>query len=160
MAILAKHLLDGGEPRGVIMHQEAVHRWAPECGRPSPVISSVRGFIGPASPLYPKLGARRPGKALRRRLAKKCSFCGTKRALTLHHLVRREWGGATEPENLLCLCRDCHDRVHRGELNDRELIWGVGAARIERMLGDLQKRPAPNSGLQQTPPSLSLGRRS
>jgi hypothetical protein len=146
MAILAKHQVAGGGPLGVVMHCDAVARWAPQCAKDSPVINSVTGFVGEASPRYRSLGARRPGRSSRKRLTRECSFCHSTYRLTLHHLLRREMGGATEPENLLCVCRDCHDRLHRKEIDDSALVLEVGLRRIENLLGSIGKRPLDQSG--------------
>lgn len=46
-----------------------------------------------------------------------CQHCGTpgstNNKLTLHHIRYRRHGGTSTPDNLLTLCRDCHDRLHR-----------------------------------------------
>lgn len=135
MAILAQHLLVGGKPVGVVMHRRAVTTWAPECGRPSPTVNSTWGFIASASPRYKLLGAPRLGRALRRQLMIECHFCRSKANLTLHHLIRREMGGATEPDNLLCVCRPCHERINRKEIDDHGLVLEVSLRRTEKMLG-------------------------
>ncbi len=42
-----------------------------------------------------------------------CQGCGaTGVALELHHRVPEAGGGRNEPDNLLALCRPCHDRAH------------------------------------------------
>lgn len=42
-----------------------------------------------------------------------CQGCGaTGIALELHHRIPEANGGRNEPENLLALCRTCHDRAH------------------------------------------------
>ena len=51
----------------------------------------------------------------------KCRVCGkTPRTdktvrLEVHHIVRRADGGTDTPENVVTLCRDCHEAHHRGE---------------------------------------------
>jgi len=35
--------------------------------------------------------------------------------LTIHHILWRSRGGTDEPNNLVTLCRACHDRLHAGE---------------------------------------------
>lgn len=145
MAILAKHLLDGGRPIGVMMHCNSVARWAPECGKPSPVINSVHGFIGEASPLYASLGARRLRGTQWRKLKTRCYYCSSTNNLTLHHLFRREMGGANEPENLLCVCRDCHDRIHRKEIDDQDLVWQFSLRRTDNILKGIRD-PKPADG--------------
>ena len=42
-----------------------------------------------------------------------CQGCGaTGLALELHHRLPEAGGGRNEPDNLLALCRPCHDRAH------------------------------------------------
>lgn len=36
--------------------------------------------------------------------------------LEVHHIVFRSKGGSDEQENLITLCKTCHDKVHKGEL--------------------------------------------
>lgn len=31
----------------------------------------------------------------------------------MHHIRPRFLNGKNHPQNLICLCRDCHDEVHR-----------------------------------------------
>jgi len=45
-----------------------------------------------------------------------CQRCGTKEHpynLHPHHIKPEADGGGTEPENLITLCEDCHERLHR-----------------------------------------------
>lgn len=47
-----------------------------------------------------------------------CQLCGTggENRLQLHHwLSFRSHGGPHIPENLVTLCHQCHEQVHRGE---------------------------------------------
>lgn len=45
-----------------------------------------------------------------------CQECGTKEGkLHVHHIVFRSNGGTNSPDNLITLCTDCHEKVHRGE---------------------------------------------
>ena len=46
----------------------------------------------------------------------KCQACGLRQRLHIHHIVFRSHGGEDTLENLIALCSDCHDAVHRGEL--------------------------------------------
>lgn len=41
-----------------------------------------------------------------------CAICGNN-ALDAHHIVPVEKGGSDEQSNLICLCRACHQRVHK-----------------------------------------------
>ena len=42
-----------------------------------------------------------------------CSHCGAE-ALDSHHIIPVDSGGTDEQSNLVCLCRKCHQQVHRG----------------------------------------------
>lgn len=46
----------------------------------------------------------------------KCACCNGK-IEHYHHLVPRSKGGSDTPENLMGLCNDCHDKVHKGKLS-------------------------------------------
>ena len=41
-----------------------------------------------------------------------CENCG-KRAVDVHHLVLRSHGGTDNPDNLILLCRNCHEKAHK-----------------------------------------------
>ena len=48
-----------------------------------------------------------------------CKKCGGKNKdnrLEVHHVVFRSNGGSDEQDNLLTLCKACHDKVHKGKL--------------------------------------------
>ena len=46
----------------------------------------------------------------------KCACCG--RAIEhYHHLVPRSKGGSDTPENLIRLCKECHNKVHSGDIS-------------------------------------------
>lgn len=42
----------------------------------------------------------------------KCAICG-KSAREVHHIRPKHLGGKNHPRNLILLCDDCHDDVHR-----------------------------------------------
>jgi 5-methylcytosine-specific restriction endonuclease McrA len=50
-----------------------------------------------------------------------CRACGSKHGLDVHHVVMRSLGGSDEPENLIALCRECHQSVHGHVLKLRPL---------------------------------------
>jgi 5-methylcytosine-specific restriction endonuclease McrA len=45
------------------------------------------------------------------KMAKVCPSCQDKEIESLHHIVPRAFGGGDNIENLVFLCRACHDRV-------------------------------------------------
>ena len=47
-----------------------------------------------------------------------CQICGVKQAkLEVHHIRLRSEGGSNRMDNLVVLCKDCHAKVHTGELD-------------------------------------------
>jgi 5-methylcytosine-specific restriction endonuclease McrA len=46
----------------------------------------------------------------------RCRHCRTSWGLDPHHVIFRSAGGPDTPNNLLTLCRKCHDDVHGGRL--------------------------------------------
>ena len=43
----------------------------------------------------------------------KCRMCGTSRGLAdVHHIIKRSQGGTDEMDNLILLCRNCHNKQH------------------------------------------------
>lgn len=87
--ILFHQLLAGNEPKGVVMHVDAVHRWAPQCAEIAATVNSVRGFLDPEMPENRGRGAKRPGRVTRERLTSNgCYLCSSTLNLTLHHLIR------------------------------------------------------------------------
>jgi 5-methylcytosine-specific restriction endonuclease McrA len=46
----------------------------------------------------------------------KCRSCGMRGNLHCHHVVYRSHQGEDTAENLLTLCNQCHEAVHRGDL--------------------------------------------
>ena len=86
----------------------------------------------------PKPGSARAMQRARARLAKtrlaaacvlvrerdgdRCRVCGHCYSVEVHHITFRSQGGGHDPENLVCLCAECHGMVH-----DRKL-WLSGTA--------------------------------
>jgi len=50
-----------------------------------------------------------------------CEHCG-KKAVDIHHIIYRSHGGADNIENLIALCRKCHDMAHNNELTKGDLM--------------------------------------
>lgn len=50
-----------------------------------------------------------------------CQYCKTKKGtLHVHHIVYRSNGGADTLDNLITLCKECHKKLHKGELQTFE----------------------------------------
>ena len=47
-----------------------------------------------------------------------CEECG-RQAVDIHHKIFRSQGGTDEADNLIALCRDCHDMAHGKKLKAR-----------------------------------------
>ena len=46
----------------------------------------------------------------------KCQQCGSEERLEVHHIQHREDGGSNRPDNLVCLCHECHYKHHNNGL--------------------------------------------
>ncbi|WP_422444340.1 HNH endonuclease [Thermoanaerobacterium sp. DL9XJH110] len=53
-------------------------------------------------------------KAIRAAKRPRCQVCGSTWMLCVHHIRSRGAGGDDVPENLVCLCADCHAKAHAG----------------------------------------------
>ena len=51
-------------------------------------------------------------EAVRKHFGYTCQMCGSKKNLTVHHVLERSKGGKDVIENACLLCRPCHDSVH------------------------------------------------
>jgi 5-methylcytosine-specific restriction endonuclease McrA len=43
----------------------------------------------------------------------RCQVCGSMQNLQAHHLKFRSHSGSDEEQNLITLCAECHERMHR-----------------------------------------------
>lgn len=41
----------------------------------------------------------------------RCANCNSTERLEWHHMIPAALGGTAEPENMVCLCKDCHEAV-------------------------------------------------
>lgn len=75
----------------------------------------------------------------RRRSEDKCESCGEAKQTEPHHLRYCKWGDFDPPENLMMLCRSCHEDAHRcqrcGEI-------ALKAYHIKRGIGVCDSCPA------------------
>lgn len=60
-----------------------------------------------------------------------CEVCG-KVAVDIHHVLFKSQGGTDDIDNLIALCRGCHDISH-GKIKDkeftREYLWDIANER-------------------------------
>jgi len=49
-----------------------------------------------------------------------CIFCGSPYAMPEAHFIPRSLGGLGVPENILTVCRPCHDKFDRGTREERD----------------------------------------
>ena len=51
-----------------------------------------------------------------------CIFCGHPRGIEVHHFIERSRGGRGIEENLVCLCKKCHTKIHQGDTDIQNYI--------------------------------------
>lgn len=79
--------------------------------------------------------------AQKRRIKEEAGFkcavpnCNTTSPLDIHHITYQENGGTDEDDNLICLCKNCHGRVHLGEIPDISIRGFKN--RLQRVSADL-----------------------
>ncbi len=56
-------------------------------------------------------------KAGKKRDRYTCQICGSQENVEGHHIFEFSIGGAPHKDNIITLCRDCHQAVHRGEID-------------------------------------------
>lgn len=53
-----------------------------------------------------------------------CAVCGKGTLDTVwHHIIYRSHGGDESDENMLEVCRDCHEKIHAGEIGKDEVAF-------------------------------------
>jgi len=58
-----------------------------------------------------------------------CELCGNP-AVDIHHIIYKSQGGTDDVENLIALCRHCHDNAH-DSLMDKKLLIAIAKDRCE-----------------------------
>ena len=53
-----------------------------------------------------------------------CAYCGKGRDIEVHHFIERSRGGLGIPQNLICLCKACHTKIHQGDTDLQNFIRG------------------------------------
>ncbi len=49
-----------------------------------------------------------------------CEKCGSSINVQVHHVVHKQFGGKDNKENLMYLCKDCHEKEHGYNFNDEK----------------------------------------
>jgi 5-methylcytosine-specific restriction endonuclease McrA len=61
----------------------------------------------------------------------RCQACGVRRRLDVHHVVKRSRGGSDfDLDQLVALCRWCHDQTDAPYERGRLVVTAVGAGRF------------------------------
>ena len=91
--------------------------------KPKPLTRGMMSVIAPRSDLNRAVrmiraieGEKTDWVDLFRMGADKCTRCGEKENLTVHHLTKRSQGGEDRPGNLDILCARCHQTWHDLEI--------------------------------------------
>lgn len=77
-----------------------------------------------------------------------CQMCKTKNGkLHVHHIVFRSKGGTNSPDNLIVLCKSCHEKLHNGEFEIKGMRSktkhatevGIVKSQIKKQFGDFKE---------------------
>jgi len=77
-----------------------------------------------------------------------CQKCKTKKGkLHVHHIVFRSNGGTNLPNNLITLCKSCHNKLHKGEFEIKEVRSktkhatevGIVKSQLKKQFGDFEE---------------------
>jgi 5-methylcytosine-specific restriction endonuclease McrA len=158
--------------REAVMHElgklatdDELFAWLLECGKEKARARAKKNMarakasapLGPTDPIPDSMR-----RAVLSRDGFACECCGAATDLQLHHIVFREHGGATTPENLLTTCAGCHGRIHAGWLivngqapHEIEMSgknggpWKRAVSAAEPVLRILRRRCEPDAGVGQ-----------
>ena len=76
--------------------------------------------------VYRKVEKKRMDNTLRLSIIERdgnvCSVCSGSKTLEVHHIIPRSEGGSDSRENLITLCKKCHDEVELAEYRTAALI--------------------------------------
>jgi len=70
-----------------------------------------------------------------------CEVCGLEKAVEVHEIIFRSQGGKCEKDNMISLCRNCHNQAHYKQLPylHRERLWKIKGLNPEEMWEKLRK---------------------
>lgn len=67
------------------------------------------GKRGPEHDRVQKLGRERDMQT--------CQICGSTAEPEGHHVFDYQYGGDADVDNIVTLCRECHNKAHKGEID-------------------------------------------
>ncbi|MFP4424143.1 MAG: HNH endonuclease [Candidatus Woesearchaeota archaeon] len=126
----------------VILHKNIVQKYFPSFEDPQRYISTVKdgGFINllsqKGSRLHRKKLSRKEKESLFSKMKKACYLCSSPTHIELHHILPRSYGGGTEYENIIPLCKDCHKEIHK----DNNKLLELQGLRVQRLMNNLKKK--------------------
>lgn len=77
-----------------------------------------------------------------------CQKCKTKgENLHIHHIILRSNGGTNTPTNLITLCKDCHNKLHKGEFEIKGTMsktkhateTGIVKSQLKKRFGEFEE---------------------
>ena len=71
--------------------------------------------------MFPKPKRIKDPEAIERARKDYCQVCWLRYGLSVHHIKSRGSGGGDTSDNLITLCRKCHDRAHSARLSKGRL---------------------------------------
>ncbi len=92
----------------------------------------------------------------------RCVLCGEPESLEVHHIVWRFRGGSDRPKNLVTLCKSCHDKVTRGEIEIKQVVesyrWPARLNALDPRFEGLRGVKIPAYRVKETRVKLGLGK--
>lgn len=77
----------------------------------------------------------------------RCVLCGEPEGLEVHHIVWRFRGGSDRPKNLITLCKGCHAKVTKGEIEIKKVVesyrWPARLNALNPQFNALEGRKIP-----------------
>lgn len=92
------------------------------------------------SPMKPKPSRRRYGHLVKNGW---CAVCGKAGATDWHHIIFRSHGGDEADENMLEVCRECHEKIHARLISPDEVAFArlTAGTYIEENIRAIGARP-------------------
>lgn len=70
----------------------------------------------------------------------RCLICGTVEQLTTHHCIPRRLCPVNAPENLVTVCRTCHDLIEDLDAVSADLTWAATYLRRTQLINAQRSR--------------------